>query len=201
MHTKKNSIEYIIHRVNKIAVLKTIDENYGTEIDIRSYNSNLVLNHEPYTNGDILQDYLENYKHNTLILNIKESGIEDDVLSIVKKFKIKSYFLLDIEFPYIFKLINKKNNKFAIRYSEYENIATLIDFKNLAEWAWIDTPSKFPINNNNKFILNNFKTCLVCPERWGRKEDIYQYKKFFKKLDYYPNAIMTSLDTLKIWFD
>ena len=43
----------------------------------------------------------------TLILNIKESGIEQNVLKLVKRYKIKSYFLLDVEFPYIFKTLDE----------------------------------------------------------------------------------------------
>ena len=45
-------MELIIHRINLINKLKEIPENFGVEIDIRSYKSDLVLNHEPYFNGD-----------------------------------------------------------------------------------------------------------------------------------------------------
>ena len=115
MLSKNNQInEFIIHRINTISQLKNIDKKFGVEIDIRSFNSKLILNHEPYVQGDFLDDYLENYKNKTLILNIKESGIEDDVLKSIKKFNIKSFFLLDIEFPYIFKLIKKKIKNFQL---------------------------------------------------------------------------------------
>ena len=36
-------MEIIIHRINKINELKKIPYNFGTEIDIRSYNSDLIL--------------------------------------------------------------------------------------------------------------------------------------------------------------
>ena len=43
-----------------------------------------------------IEDYLDEYRHGTLILNIKEAGIEDEVLSLVRQRpQIKSYFLLD----------------------------------------------------------------------------------------------------------
>jgi|TARA_B110000483_G_C18115973_1_gene511639 hypothetical protein len=32
------------------------------------------------------------YKHGTIIFNIKEAGIENEVISLAKKFKIKSFF-------------------------------------------------------------------------------------------------------------
>ena len=200
MLSKNNKInEFIIHRINTISQLKNIDKKYGVEIDIRSFKSKLILNHEPYVKGDFLDDYLENYKNKTLILNIKESGIEDDVLKSIKKFNIKSFFLLDIEFPYIFKLIKKKNKNFAIRYSEYEIIAMLNDYKDKAKWAWIDTPNILPINKTNKVYFKKFKTCLVCPERWGRKNDIKKYKKYFEKIKFYPTSVMTSIDCVSIW--
>ena len=41
-------MEYIIHRVNKIKTLNKIPKNFGTEIDIRSNGSKLILNHEPF---------------------------------------------------------------------------------------------------------------------------------------------------------
>ena len=97
------------------------DRNYGTEIDIRSLGSNLILNHDPYASGELLTDYLDEYKHGTLILNIKESGIEDTVLSLVKERPyIKSFFLLDIEFPFIYNASKLGEKKMAIRYSEFE---------------------------------------------------------------------------------
>ena len=93
-------MEFIIHRVNKIKELKNISSNYGCEIDIRTDGSKLILNHDPFIKGDNFIDYLDEYKNGTLVLNIKESGIEDLVLEEVKKRDIKSYFLLDVEFPF-----------------------------------------------------------------------------------------------------
>ena len=86
-------MEIIVHRINKIKELKKISNNYGVEIDIRTDGSKLILNHDPFKKGDKFIDYIENYKHNTLVLNIKEAGIENEVLNIVNSFSIKSYFL------------------------------------------------------------------------------------------------------------
>ena len=92
-------MEIIVHRINKIEDLVNLSPKYGVEVDVRSQGSKLILNHEPYTNGCNFNDYIENYKHGTLVLNIKEAGIEEDVLKIVKSFSIKSFFLLDVEMP------------------------------------------------------------------------------------------------------
>ena len=192
-------MEIIIHRINKIKELKKISNKYGVEIDIRTDGSKLILNHDAFTKGDRLIDYIENYKHKTLVLNIKEAGIENEVLKVVKSFSIKSFFLLDVEMPYIYSATKKGQKNIAVRFSEYEDIAIAKQFKNKLNWIWIDTATKLPINKKNVIMIKNFKSCLVCPERWGRIKDIIKYKNIMKKLNFYPNAVMTSYDCLKYW--
>ncbi len=134
-----------------------------------------------------------------MVLNIKESGIEDEVLKIVKSKSIKSYFLLDVEMPYLYSSSKKGNRAIAVRYSEYENIKTIEYFNKLVDWVWIDTVTTLPIISEVLPILSNFKSCIVCPERWGRKNDIQIYKKKLNKLNYEPNAVMTSYDCIRLW--
>jgi hypothetical protein len=191
-------MEIIVHRINTLKELKKIPLKYGVEIDIRTNGSKIILNHNPYKGGDSFEDYVANYKHGTLILNIKESGIEEDVLKIVKSASIKSFFFLDVEMPYIFSSL-KKNNDIAIRFSEYESIETVKIFKNNFKWIFVDTITKLPINVKNISIISKFKSCLVCPERWGRKNDILKYKRFFKKIEYNPTAVMTNRKFAKLW--
>jgi len=191
-------MEIIVHRINTLKELKKIPLKYGVEIDIRTNGSKIILNHNPYKGGDSFEDYVANYKHGTLILNIKESGIEEDVLKIVKSASIKSFFFLDVEMPYIFSSL-KKNNDIAIRFSEYESIETVKIFKNNFKWIFVDTITKLPINVKNISTISKFKSCLVCPERWGRKNDILKYKRFFKKIEYNPTAVMTNRKFAKLW--
>ena len=103
-------MEIIVHRINTVRELNKIPPKYGIEIDVRTSGSKIILNHEPFVKGEKFEDYIENYKHGTLILNIKESGIEDDILQIVKSATIKSFFLLDVEMPYIFSSLKTRNN-------------------------------------------------------------------------------------------
>ena len=44
-------MEIIVHRVNKVEDLIKLSPNYGTEIDIRSQGSKLILDHEPFSSG------------------------------------------------------------------------------------------------------------------------------------------------------
>ena len=85
-------MEIIAHRINKLSQLKVLPKKYGSEIDLRSFGSNIILNHDPYKTGDKLEDYLSNYNHGTLIFNIKESGLEFEVIKLAKKYKIKNFF-------------------------------------------------------------------------------------------------------------
>ena len=192
-------MEIIIHRVNSISLLKKTPKKYGVEIDVRSFHSNLILNHDPKNSGDKLIDYLSKYKHGTIIFNIKEAGIEYEVISLAKKFKIKSYFLLDVEHPFIIKSKKSIKKNLAVRFSEFEPIELSNKFKKFTEWMWIDTVNKLPINKNNLNIIKNFKTCLVSPERWNRKKDIKKYLKFFKINNYMPDAVMTDINCSRIW--
>jgi hypothetical protein len=192
-------MEFIIHKINTIRGLNQIPKEYGCEIDIRTDGSRLILNHDPFTSGDFLTDYLDEYNNGTLVLNIKESGIEDSVLEEVKKRGIKSYFLLDVEFPYLFSATKKGERNIAIRFSEKEPIENIVQFKDQLDWVWIDTITQLPIKESNYNFLKNFKTCLVCPSRWGRENEIEKIKKniFLKemKLDY----VMTDSKYLKKW--
>lgn len=193
-------MEIIIHRVNKISELRKIPKTFGIEIDIKSYKGKLVLNHEPKKNGDLLDDYLKNYNHGILILNIKESGIEDEVIKKVKKNKrIKNFFLLDVEIPYLFSCIEKKDKSCALRTSYYEPIDSILRFKKIFNWLWIDSVKKISFTKKQKKILKNFKICFVCPERWGKPNKIQYYKKYFKKENIKVDAVMTSIKYANKW--
>ena len=192
-------MEFIIHRVNKIKDLKSLPKKFGIEVDIRTMGSKLILNHEPFNKGDILENYLENYEHKTLVLNLKEAGIEKEVLKLVKTHLIKSFFLLDVEMPYMYSATKKGQKNIAVRFSEYESLDLTKYFQGKLDWVWIDTVTKLPINLNNAKILSKFKSCIVCPERWGRKKDIKRYKKKLFKLEFKPTSIMTSLDCVDEW--
>ncbi len=189
----------VAHRINKIKLLKKIPEKYGIEIDLRSYNKKIILNHDPFKNGIMLEKFLKFYNHKLLIVNIKETGIEEKVIKIIKKFKIKNYFLLDVEQPFLWLSEEKKFKNIAIRFSESESIQNAKQYINKFNWLWIDTKTKFPINKKNYSIIKKYKSCLVCPERWGRKNDIIKYKNLIKKKKYNIAAIMTSTKYLKIW--
>jgi hypothetical protein len=195
-----DKLEIIIHRVNTINELRDVPQEYGTEIDIRSFGSNLILNHEPFQSGEDFKNYIGEYKHGTLVLNIKEAGIEDEVLRLVRQHsQIKSYFLLDVEFPYTYRSSRNGEKAIAMRFSEDESLETVKLYVGKVDWVWIDTNTRLPLDGNNLSVLNRFKKCLVCPERWGRPFDIEKYKETMIDLNFNVDAVMTGNKYAKIW--
>jgi len=192
-------MEIIIHRVNSLAKLRQIPERYGVEVDVRSFGSKLILNHEPKFNGQLLKDYLHEYKHGTIIFNIKEAGIEKEIISLSEKYKIKKFFLLDVEHPFIITSKIRYKKYLSVRFSEFEPIQLANKFQRFTSWIWIDTVNKLPLSIKEIKIIRKFKSCLVSPERWNRKNDIGKYISFFKKNKFIPNAVMTEMNFSKIW--
>ena len=195
-------MEIIIHRINSIEKLKTIDKKHGAEIDVRSFGSEIILNHEPFRTGEKLVDYLDEYRHGTLVLNVKEAGYEDEILHMVRERPhIKSYFLLDVEFPYLFKASIRGEKNMAIRFSEHESIETVKHYVNKVDWIWIDTFTNLPISSDNCNTLSKFNNCLVCPERWGRPNDIGKYIQIINSMKLSIDAVMTSKQFAGIWLN
>ena len=192
-------MKIVAHRINLINQLLEVPKKYGCEIDIRSQASKLILNHEPYVSGDSLVDYLDNYEHGLLVLNIKEAGIENDVLHLVRERNISSFFLLDVEFPYLYKASRSGERAIAVRFSEEEPIELVYNYNKLVDWVWVDTNTKLPIDANNIQVLSSVQTCLVCPERWGRSNEIIPYRQSMKLLGFNPNAVMTNLKYTHLW--
>ena len=93
----------------------------------------------------------------------------------------------------------KGERNLAIRFSEFESIETLNNFSGIVDYVWIDTFLKLPIENKNIPLLNKFKKCLVCPERWGRPEDIKHYQKQLKSYNFEINSVMTSQKYSSLW--
>ena len=189
----------IIHSVNKIKDLKNIPKKYGVEIDIRSYHKKLTLSHDPQRNGDDFKKYLKEYNHSLLVANIKEAGIENQVIKEIKKAKIKIFFLLDVEFPYLYKSKEKGTKNIAIRFSEEEPIETVKRCINKLNYVWIDTFTKLPINKKNYVILNKFHKSLVSPDRWNRAKDIKKYIKFIRRNKIKIDSVITSKKYAKEW--
>ena len=197
-------IQFICHRINTLNELNQIDKQFGTEIDLRDdYNSrNLKLVHDPFSEGESFEEYLKNYNHNTLILNIKSERIELEILLLIKKYNIKNYFFLDSSFPMIY-LLNKeyKNNNIACRFSEYENIHFFLENKEMFSTVWVDCFSKFPLNKEIYDLIKkeNKKICIVSPELQKQPEKIEIYRNYIIEKNIIPDMICTKEYNIYKW--
>lgn len=190
----------VAHRINKVAQVKKLDSSVGVEIDVRGWGKDLVLNHEPLEEGDLLDDYLAAAGSNRFVIfNIKEAGIEGQVHTLAAKHGIKNYFLLDVEFPYMYQAARAGERRLAVRYSEDESIETVLKYKGLVDWVWIDTNTRLPLDVDLVKKLQGFRLCLVCPERWGRPADIAVYQEKLSKLGVGLDAVMTASKYIDEW--
>ncbi len=196
-------MNYIAHRVNTVKSLLELPTSFGVEIDLRDYETRIVLEHDPFSDGEDFEDYLKHYNHGTMILNIKSERIEHRVLDLVKKYNIKNYFLLDSSFPMIYLLSQMGEKNIALRFSEYEGLDTILAMKGKVDWVWVDSFSKLPINQDNFKLIKEagFKLCLVSPELQGRPEDIEEYKIYLSKNKIIFDAICTKLHNIERWED
>ena len=156
----------ICHRKNTIKQLIDTPTEYGVEIDVRSYNNRIILNHDPMKSGEFLDNWIRKYNHKFLIINIKEEGLEKYIIKILKNKKIKDFFFLDQSFPFLIKTLNSNETRCAIRFSEYEDIRTINNLKKKINWVWVDHFSKFPLNKSTSDNLKKkkIKICIVSPE-------------------------------------
>jgi len=186
--------QFICHRINKLEDLKNIDIIFGIELDIRDDHKTgkIILAHDPFIDGEDFEKYLENYHHNTLILNIKSERVELGCLKLLEKFNINNYFFLDSSFPMI-NVLNKKfnNNNVASRYSEYECLEFTENIKDLISWIWIDCFTMLPLNKeiHERIKLCNKNICIVSPELQGQSDKIKIYRKQLFDNNIIPEAI------------
>ena len=191
----------VSHRINTIKKLKKTTKCYGVEIDLRDYKKKIILSHDPFKSGELFSNFLKNYDHKFLILNIKSEGIESKVIQIIKKFKINNYFFLDCTFPSLINLIKKGNKNVALRVSDYESVDTLNNMKNLAKWVWIDCFKNIPLDQKKYKLIKkyNYRICLVSPELHGRKIGNKKFLKLLKEKKIKIDMICTKEKFFKNW--
>lgn len=192
---------FICHRINKLEELKNINSNFGIELDIRDHNNDLILSHDPFTNGEKFEDYLLHYNHNILILNIKSERVEFRCIELMKKYNINNYFFLDSSIPMIYLLNKNSNNNIASRYSEYECLELTENIKNMISWIWIDCFTYLPLTREiyERIKLLDKKICIVSPELQNQEDKILEYRKLLIDNNIIPNAICCKIYNIYEW--
>jgi hypothetical protein len=191
----------ILHRINTIAQLKNTPTKYGVEVDIRSWGKDLVIHHEPFEKGESFEKWLEFFNHKTLILNVKEEGLENRIIDLMSNYNIQDYFFLDQSFPFLIKTTSSGESRCAVRVSEFEGIETAMSLSGKVDWIWVDCFTHFPLTLSNARRLQTdgkFKLCFVSPELQGRTDVNYieNFRREVESLGIKGDAVCTKYPDL-----
>ena len=195
-------MEYISHRINTVEELRKLPTEYGVELDLRdNLDGKIYIQHNPFEAGEDFEDYLKEYHHETMILNVKSERIELKILEMLAHYDVKSYFFLDSSFPMIWLLSNQGERNVALRISEVEGLDTARNMAGKIDWIWVDCFSKIPIGKKEYDELKSlrYKLCFVSPELEGRDQDIENYAEQMKELGMNFDAICTKQYNVERW--
>jgi hypothetical protein len=157
----------IAHRVNTSAALRKVPPEFGVEIDLRSRGRRIVVQHEAMKDGEDFGSWLGGFHHGTLILNMKEDGIEGRVRDAVLARGISDFFFLDLSFPALLRMALSGEDRVAVRVSEYECVETAVSLAGKAAWVWLDCFTRLPWDRRTAAALEPFKVCVASPELEG----------------------------------
>ena len=193
-------MKLIAHRRNTLAELRATPIEYGVEVDIRSVGERLIMHHDPFVDGEDFIAWLAHYRHGTLILNVKEEGLEQRLLNLMAEQGIEDFFFLDQSFPYLVKTARQGERRCAARVSEFESIETVLTLSGMIDWVWVDCFSRFPLTGAEagKLKALGFQLCLVSPELQGRNgaKEIPEMRTLLNQEGINPDAVCTKLPEL-----
>lgn len=174
----------IEHRVNTLAKLATVPTHYGIEVDIRDYDGDLRLVHDPLLSGERLEDLLRAYCHAFIIFNVKCDGLEDRIIELAERYGINDYFFLDVAAPTLIRLARRGVRRIAVRYSEYEPLESALALAGMVDWVWVDCFTRLPLDAHSYAQLSqHFKICLVSPEMQGfPRQTIQTYRQALQEM-------------------
>jgi hypothetical protein len=153
------------HRINTSSQLIRIPSADGVEIDVRSRGQEIILEHDPYKRGQLFKEWLEHWQGQSLILNVKEEGIEERTLEMLGTYPGLEYFFLDQSFPFLARTIKSGNKNTAVRVSDLESVETALLMD--CNWVWIDCflgDWNFLPGVMSRLQDDGKKICLVSPE-------------------------------------
>ena len=188
------------HRVNSIEELLLTPTELGVEVDVRSNSSGLYLSHDPFTKGEALDDYMQQFQHAFIVLNLKEDGLEEKCLDLIRTHSVGDYFFLDQPAPSLIRrgLLGARDG--ATRLSEYESFETVEAQAGLCNWVWLDyfKPPSFDQDLILRLQSLELKVCLVSPELHSedRYEETLELASKVSQSRFKPDAVCTKVPNL-----
>lgn len=149
------------------ALKRAIENGYGFETDFRDCAGKLVISHNPpigneTTAEEVFKMYAESKSNAPLALDIKADGLQDMMITLLTKYNITNYFMVDMSVCDTVVYI-EKGIKIASRSSEFEPI---LPFYNNSDIIWIDYfDGRINIVEElKKYIKDEKIPCIVSPE-------------------------------------
>ncbi len=168
-------------------------------MDLHAYGDRLAVHHDAFNRGFDFSEWLDNFSHAFMILNIKEEGIEKRVLDEVLGRKLSNFFMLDLSVPTLIRMIGEGERRCAVRVSKYEGIAEALKLAGRAEWIWLDMFDGFSFDKGTLQTLQvaGFKICFASPELHGHdKSKVLKVRKLIDKLNIRADAVCTKFPDL-----
>lgn len=166
------------------AFVRSFEQGYGTETDIRDRNGVLVISHNmPDESAITVETFFDIYKQYnsepTLALNIKADGLQTELHRLIHAFNIRNYFVFDMAVPDGLHYC-KHQFKTYTRQSEYEKSPS---YYQLADGIWLDEFHCHWITDDtiHHHLHNGKKICIVSPDL--HKRDYHQEWKHYKNLE------------------
>ena len=191
----------IKHRINGLETLSSLPINVPVEVDIHAYGERLVVHHDAMQDGPDFEDWLATAGQRFAILNVKEEGIEEKVLALAINSDLEDFFLLDLSFPALIKMMRKGETRIAIRVSEFEHFSAALNLDDKLGWVWLDCFEGFPLHQDECDMLakSNAKICLVSPELHGphrSEKDVINFQAILHDYQFNIDAVCTKLPEL-----
>lgn len=159
---------------------------FGTETDIRDFNSELVISHDVADKNSVkFNTMLEPFQSTNLLLalNIKADGLLNLLQLSMNHYNIKNYFVFDMSIPDTLQYIKAGFNVFS-RQSEYE---LQVPFYNDIKGIWLDAFKNiwYDADLIKKHLNNGKQVCIVSAELHNR--DYLSHWKLIKSWDFIEN--------------
>lgn len=187
-------MKIVRHRRNTVQELIETPTDLGVEVDIRSHGADLIVHHDPFTPGERFDRWLDAYRHDLLVLNVKEEGLEDRLLELMRRHEIESFFFLDQSFPFLVRTARAGERRCAVRVSEFESIETALALADRIDWVWVDCFSRFPLDGAGARALREagFSLCVVSPELQGHPTSrIAEFRRHMREQGIAAEAVCT----------
>lgn len=162
-----------------VAFKRSFSLGYGTETDIRDFNSRLVISHDIANKKSIpLDDFFDIHQNINpklpLALNIKADGLQSELGLYIKKYDIKNYYVFDMSIPDTLGYI-KNEIIFFSRNSEYESTPSFLE---QAKGIWLDSfiDMWFKRETLQNFILKGKLITIVSAELHKRDRFVFWEK-------------------------